>query len=289
MFNAVKTMMFGTGSDVQLELIAAVPAGAAGPRPALLFVHGLGHDVTCWHNWMRTASEEGYAAYAISLRGHGGSGGSLRSARLKDYVEDVLRAVEAFDADELVLVGHSLGGLVVQRVLALQPAKVSAGVLVGSITAGPAFGTVISVLRSHPLQAMRFLAGRSLRLPPDMLFEQMGTEEAAAISRSLCGESPWVQYQLLFHLPSRVKFEYPLLSVCSKHDRMVPVRSARATARRYGADVRELAGIGHDMMLDGGWEQPWSVISDWLKALRSRRSPMKGGKEGEWRDVITIA
>jgi predicted alpha/beta hydrolase family esterase len=93
----------------------------------------------------------------------------------------------------------------------------------------------------------------------------MGTEEAAEISRSLCGESRWVQYQLLFHLPSRVKSEYPLLSVYSKHDRMVPVRSARATARRYGADVRELGGIGHDMMLDGGWEKPWGVISDWLR------------------------
>jgi pimeloyl-ACP methyl ester carboxylesterase len=261
-------MMFNPGSNVQLEILASGPPGGIRPRSAFLFVHGLGHDATCWRNWMHAASEDGYAAYAVSLRGHGGSGGRLRSARLKDYVEDVLRAVETVDADELVLVGHSLGGLVVQRVLALQPAKVTAGVLVGSITSGPAFGTVLSVLRSHPWQAMRFLAGRSIRLPPDMLFERMGTEEAGEISRSLCGESPWVQYQLLFHLPARMKSEYPLLSVYSKHDRMVPVRSARATARRYGADVRELAGIGHDMMLDGGWEESWSVISDWLKALR---------------------
>ncbi|MGO4591949.1 alpha/beta hydrolase [Paenarthrobacter sp. 2TAF44] len=261
-------MMFNPGSNVQLEILASGPPGAIRPRSALLFVHGLGHDATCWRNWMHAASEDGYAAYAVSLSGHGGSGGRLRSARLKDYVEDVLRAVEAVDADEIVLVGHSLGGLVVQRLLALQPTTVSAGVLVGSITSGPAFGTVFSVLRSHPWQAMRFLAGRSLRLPPDMLFERMGAEEAAEISRSLCGESPWVQYQLLFHLPAKVKSEYPLLSVHSRHDRMVPARSARATARRYGADVRELAGIGHDMMLDGGWEESWNVISDWLEALR---------------------
>lgn len=273
-------MMLDPGSNVQLEILASGPPGGIRPCSALLFVHGLGHDATCWRNWMHTASEDGYAAYAVSLRGHGGSGGSLRSARLKDYVEDVLRAVETVDADELVLVGHSLGGLVVQRVLALQPAKVSAGVLVGSITSGPAFGTVFSVLRSHPWQAMRFLAGLSLRLPPVMLFERMGTEEAAEISRSLCGESPWVQYQLLFHLPSRVKSEYPLLSVYSKHDRMVPVRSARATARRYGADVQELAGIGHDMMLDGGWEKPWSVISDWLKALRVEAISHEGRQSG---------
>lgn len=100
-----------------------------------------------------------------------------------------------------------------------------------------------------------------------MLFERLGVEEAAEISRSVCGESP-VQYQLLFHLPSRIKPTYPLLCVHSTHDRMVPVWSARATARRYDADIRELAGIGHDMMLDHGWELTWSAISDWLKALR---------------------
>jgi hypothetical protein len=50
--------------------------------------------------------------------------------------------------------------------------------------------------------------------------------------------------------------------------------------RRYGADVRELAGIGHDMMLDGGWEQPWSVISDWLKALRVEAISHEGRQSG---------
>ncbi|TAP45815.1 hypothetical protein [Arthrobacter sp. S39] len=65
-----------------------------------------------------------------------------------------------------------------------------------------------------------------------------------------------------------MKPTYPLLCVHSTHDRMVPVRSARSTARHHGAEARELAGIGHDMMLDHGWEQPWTAISDWLKALR---------------------
>ena len=273
-------MMFGTGNDIHLEMLAAAPACAAEPRLTLLFVHGLGHDATCWRNWMRAASADGYAEYAISLRGHGASGGSLRSAWLKDYVADVLRAVEAVDGDDVVLVGHSLGGLVVQRALASHPAKVSAGVLVGSLTSAPAFGTFISVLRNHPWQAVRYIAGRSLRLPPDMLFERLGAEEAAEISRSLCGESPWVQYQLLFHLPSRIKPSYPLLCVHSTHDRMVPAWSARATARRYDADVRELAGIGHDMMLDHGWELAWSAISDWLKALRVEEITNKAKQHG---------
>lgn len=229
---------------------------------------------------MRAASADGYASYAISLRGHGGSGGRLRSARLNDYVADVLRAIEAIDGDEIVLVGHSLGGLVVQRALASRPARVGAGVLVGSITPGPALGTVLSVLRNHPWQAVRFLAGRSLRLPPDMLFERMDKDEAAEISRSLCGESPWVQYQLLFHLPLRMDPAYPLLCVYSTHDRMVPMVSARATARRYGADVQELAGIGHDMMLDHGWEEAWSAISRWLVARQVERISNEGTKHG---------
>lgn len=127
-----------------------------------------------------------------------------------------------------------------------QPVKVSAGVLVGSLSSGPAFGTFISVLRNHPWQVVRYLAARSLRLPTDMPFERLGVEEAKEISGSLCGESPWVQYQLLFHLSAKIKPTYLLLFLHSTHDWMVPLWSARATARHYNAQI---AGEGRDWAL----------------------------------------
>ena len=59
---------------------------ATGPdlpeTPPLLFAHGLGHDASCWDDWRATAAEDGYPAYAVSLRGHGNSGGARQGPAL---------------------------------------------------------------------------------------------------------------------------------------------------------------------------------------------------------------
>src|SRR5205085_6494592 len=86
-------------------------------RPPLLFVHGLGHGAWCWEHWLDAAADAGYPAYAVSLRGHGGSSGGLRTARLSGYVDDVVATAESLPRPP-VLVGHSMGGLVVMQALA---------------------------------------------------------------------------------------------------------------------------------------------------------------------------
>lgn len=65
--------------DPRLEVRRRTPQGATS-RPNLLFAHGLGHGAWCWEHWLPAAAEAGYPAFAVSLRGHGGSEGSLRRA-----------------------------------------------------------------------------------------------------------------------------------------------------------------------------------------------------------------
>ena len=40
----------------------------------------------------------------------------------------------------------------------------------------------------------------------------------------------------------------------------------RETAARYGADLEELPGMGHDLMLDARWREPLKTMLDWLAA-----------------------
>ncbi|WP_167542528.1 hypothetical protein [Streptomyces himastatinicus] len=44
----------------------------------------------------------------------------------------------------------------------------------------------------------------------------------------------------------------------------MPLVSVRATARRYGAEIRETGGVGHNTMLDAGWPEGWKQIEPWL-------------------------
>ena len=96
---------------------AARPRGAS-RRPPLLFVHGAFAGAWCWDEYfLPWFSARGYAAHAVSLRGHGGSaarGPLWIASSLDDYVADTVAAAAQLDAPP-VLIGHSMGAIVVQR------------------------------------------------------------------------------------------------------------------------------------------------------------------------------
>ena len=248
-----------------LELLSALPPDDAPQRPALLFVHGLGHGAWCWNHWLEAAAAAGHPAYAVSLRGHGASRGHLRTARLGHYVDDVVHTAAALP-QPAVLVGHSMGGLVVQRALARFPAY--AGVLVAPVPAHPAAGSLLSIARRHPGDAARIIAGRSLPLRPEYLFNQLDMREAQQLADRCGPESPLAQYQLLLHRPpAPPRGDPPVLVLATPDDALVPIANVRRTAKRYDATVVTFPGMGHDLMLDREWRAPLDAMTGWLAHL----------------------
>ena len=245
----------------KLEVISRTPPRPTG-KPPLLFVHGLGHAAWCWENWMDAAVSAGYPAHAVSLRGHGGSEGALRTSRLGHYVSDVVRTAATLP-EPPVVVGHSMGGLVTQMVMARH--RVRAGVLVAPVPAHPAVGSLLSVARQHPVDALRIVAFRSLPLRASYLFNRLDGAAADAYSDRMGRESPLAQYQLLLHRPQPLPVDgAPVLVLGTPEDRLVPIGDVRRTARRYGALLEEFPGMGHDLMLDDGWEKPFDAVERWL-------------------------
>jgi pimeloyl-ACP methyl ester carboxylesterase len=252
-------------STSDLEVVERRPATDTG-KPPLLLVHGLGHGAWCWEHWQTAAAEAGYASYAVSLRGHGGSGGRLRRSVLAHYVDDVVRTASALPRPA-VLVGHSMGGLVVQRALARYAAH--AGVLVAPVPAHPAVAALLGIARQHPLDALKIMVGGSLPLRPEYLFAELGEADARRHTDRCGPESPLAQYQLIFHRPAAPPLGgAPVLVLATPDDRLVPIRGVRATATRYGARIEEFPGIGHDLMLDARWREPLKVLLDWLPTAR---------------------
>src|SRR5262245_54443775 len=99
-----------------LELLYRAPS-ARTHKPALVFVHGAYVGAWCWDvHFLRYFAARGFPAYALSLRGHGSSGcdGDYAALGIDDYVDDVARTVEEVEAP-LILIGHSMGALVVRR------------------------------------------------------------------------------------------------------------------------------------------------------------------------------
>jgi pimeloyl-ACP methyl ester carboxylesterase len=86
-----------------------------------VLVHGAWHGGWCWRAVMSALEREGSRAFAPDLPGHCGNPRDHAEVTLATYVEYVARYIEERDLRDVVLVGHSLGGLTVSGVAELVP------------------------------------------------------------------------------------------------------------------------------------------------------------------------
>jgi pimeloyl-ACP methyl ester carboxylesterase len=96
----------------------AFEAHGAG-TPTLVFVHGWSCDRGYWRGQLRPLGTR-FQTVGVDLAGHGDSGAGRRDWTMAAFGEDVVAVVEQLGADEVVLIGHSMGGdVVVEAALCL--------------------------------------------------------------------------------------------------------------------------------------------------------------------------
>src|SRR5512135_1833811 len=110
--------------ETRLEVRKCLPAGSS-RKPPLVFVHGGYCDAWVWEpNFLPWFAARVYPAYALSVRGHGASGGAdtMFIAGLDDYEADVEHIAGSL-AVPPVLIGHSMGAAIVERIVAKRPVR----------------------------------------------------------------------------------------------------------------------------------------------------------------------
>lgn len=105
-----------------------VPAGQS-PRGVVCLVHGLGEHGGRYEGVAQHLNAAGWAVVAHDHRGHGQSGGPRGKLKqsddlLHDLASVIDQARQAYPGVPLVLVGHSMGGLVVARFVSALAAPV---------------------------------------------------------------------------------------------------------------------------------------------------------------------
>ncbi len=254
------------------------PAAGSSARPTtLLFVHGMFHAAWIWEDhFLPYFAERGYNAYAINLPGHNCSGQSrqrINQFRIRDFVEAVDSFARTLPTPP-VLIGHSMGGYVVQKYM--EDHMTLGGVLIASPS--PVLGAWPAALRfplRMPLKVIKMLLSLSLfplvenpKLYRRTFFSrEFPEEQARAYHDRLQNESFMALIDMLgltrLH-PVRVKM--PVLVIGSKHDRLISQAEASRIANRYAGKPVIFSGIGHNMMLDTGWETVAARIHTWLRA-----------------------
>lgn len=127
-------------------------------------LHGLWHAGWAWENWSARLAAHGYDCHVVDLRGHGGSEGDLRTARLRDYVQDARRAVAALP-EAPILIGHSLGGVLVEHLLAA--GGYPAAVLVAGVPGRYPLRTIVRTAARRPVRTIKASLRRDLAMLVD--------------------------------------------------------------------------------------------------------------------------
>jgi alpha-beta hydrolase superfamily lysophospholipase len=239
-----------------------------------LFVHGSWHGAWCWEeHFLDWFAERGFVVAALDLRGHGSSParGWFKTRRMRHYVADVAEVAATFDTPPIV-VGHSMGGMVVQKYLEKHGAP--AAVLLASGPPRGVIGVTLRVARRHPLTFLRANATWSLyplvEDPDDAreLFFGRGTDEVTTLGYTsrLQDESYFAFLDMLvLDLPKPKRVSTKVLVLGGDQDTIFPPPDVHRTATAYGTEAVMFDGA-HDLMLEPCWPQVAETIADWIRS-----------------------
>jgi pimeloyl-ACP methyl ester carboxylesterase len=254
-----------------LEVIDKGHVSESHPVP-LLFVHGAWHAAWCWdEHFLSFFADKGYRALAVSLRGHGSSPSPqpLRTCSVADYVEDVGLVADSLPRRPVVI-GHSMGGLIVQKYLESHDAP--AGVLMASTPPRGYLGSGVRWMRRHPWDFTKvLLTGKSLAYvnTPQLARERFfsaHTSDSHVVDYAtrLQEESARAGVDGLLNLPRPRRVTTRLLVLGARDDGAVTAKEVNATARAYRTEAELFPNMGHNMMLETGWAAVAERIHTWL-------------------------
>lgn len=260
-----------------LELIELKATSPSKNKPPLLFIHGSFCSAPIWrHRFMPFFAEQGYDCYALSLRGHGKSEGDfqLHFYGLNDYVDDIRSVIDQLP-EAPILVGHSLGGMVVQKYI---EDHVCAGViLLNSLPPSGAFSSMIHMMAQSP--ELYWALNTSMMFGADLmnfdaLKQMLVSEEThpASMAELHCLFQPESMRALtdvtFLDVPRKQAIEgFPICVMGGDCDVMIPVTALKETATFHGADLEIIPGAPHAVMLDHNWKMVAERMRSWI--LRS--------------------
>jgi pimeloyl-ACP methyl ester carboxylesterase len=225
-----------------------------------ILVHGGHHGGWCYQKVMRLLQAKGHIVYAPSMTGLGEREHLLHPGiNLDTHITDIVSLMEVEDLTEVILVGHSYGGMVITGVADRAAGRTSHRVYLDA--AYPVNG---ESLLAHaggsiaPLkQTMRVIDGVELvgfpeQMPPQF-FGVTDAVDVAWVAARLRGH-PWACYTQPLRLTNEAAMraipESHLVCSSTLSGRDVALITARSDGRVWDIDT------GHDLMIT---EPDWVV------------------------------
>jgi pimeloyl-ACP methyl ester carboxylesterase len=251
----------------------------------VVFIHGLFQNPRSWERWVRYFADRGYTCFTPAYPFHDGEPARLRKninpelGRLT--FAQVVNNLAAF-IDSLpeppVLIGHSMGGLAVQRLIFLN--RGAAGVCIDTAPPKGVFSLKWSFLKAN-LPTINPLMGKSPCLPSvawfqyafcnTMTLEQTQREydlyvvpESRNIPRSSIGAEGSIDFK---------KPHVPLLFIAGEKDHIIPPSLNFKNYRAYKdpdsiCEFTQFPARTHYICGQPDWDEVALYIAQWISKLK---------------------
>jgi pimeloyl-ACP methyl ester carboxylesterase len=246
----------------------------------IMFVHGMFLNPKSWYSWQEFFQRKGYATIAPPWPLHQGDPKVLRENVPPGLGELSLEAVisamqtAAAPYEDLILVGHSVGGLIVQKLISRGIGTL--GVPICSVAPNRMlsldwgfFRNSLSITNPlkgdapYPMDADGFHAnfGNTMnRADSDLAYAKFAMHESRNVLRDCMGDTGKIDLN---------RPHAPLLFVSAEDDEIIPPglceKNAKAyTDKRSSVDYVEFKDRGHFICGQSGWREVASYVEQWI-------------------------
>jgi pimeloyl-ACP methyl ester carboxylesterase len=243
--------------------------GVLDGTPTIVLVHGVTLSVRTWVRQLDALPRAGLRVVAYDQRGHGESVLGDTGFSVPNLGDDLAKLLEGLGLDDVVLVGHSMGGIAVQSFVARHPEMARRrvrGIMLLSTLAATLGGSQATQLNaliekitrrtpdSTPFWGIRAIGTRLARVGFGQAPEENHLElvrqmlHECAPSTRAAGPRSLIGFDLTEELD---RIDVPTIIVCGTKDVITPPSNSRLMHERIaGSRLELLEGGGHMLMLE---------------------------------------
>lgn len=254
----------------------------------IVFIHGLCMTPKCWQHWKAYFEALGYEVHAPAYPFHDGNPKKLwkninpllGEVNLDEVILHLSSFIEKLP-EKPVLVGHSLGGLIVQKLMARD--KGVAGIVIsgtpplGIITFKWSFWKsnipLLNIFTPNSIFKARrkwfhFAFGNLLeREDSDEIYDRFVVPESRRIARGSFSSTARINFE---------KSHRPLLFIAAEKDNSIPFQLVKKNLHAYedilsAREYRIFPGRSHLICLEQNWQQVADYVQQWLQKMQVSR------------------
>lgn len=252
-------------------------------KPKIVFIHGMFLTDKCWNHWIAYFKQRGYEAEAIpwplhdaepaGMRSHPPDGlGSLTLEDLHQHYSHLLSS----ESSPLVVIGHSLGGLLMQKLAA--DGLIRAGVGICPVAPNRMLALDWGFLRNTASITNPFAGHEPYEMTSTLFRQNFGNTMSEADSEEAfqAYAVPESRQVLRDIMGDEGKIDLsqphvPFLFIGAEKDEIIPPTLVRHNAHAYGnkrshSEYAEFSSRGHFIIAQNGWEEVADKILNWLEA-----------------------